>query len=247
MLLKNRTALVTGGARGIGRAIVLAFLRNGASVYYVDLSPGDSLEEYRTVAGENGGTVVYKEGNVADEDTIAAAVNEVLDESGVLDVLVNNAGITRDNLIFRMSAKEWNDVLRVNLTSAFYVSKAVSRSMMKQRQGSIINISSIIGVIGNPGQANYAASKAGLIGFTKSLAKELAGRNVRVNAVAPGYIRTPMTEQLSDTQKEALRADTPLGRIGEPDEVANVVLFLASDMASYVTGQAIHVTGGMGM
>lgn len=247
MLLKEKRALVTGGSRGIGREIVLAFLRNGASVHYIDLNPGESLEEFRSVAKEQGCEVFYKEGNVADEDTISAAVNEVLEESGGLDILVNNAGITRDNLVFRMSAKEWNDVVRVNLTSAFYISKVVGSSMTELRGGTIVNVASIVGIIGNPGQANYAASKAGMIGFTKSLAKELAGSGVRVNAVAPGFVDTPMTEQFSEEHKQALRDDTPMGRIGTPEEVANVVLFLASDLASYVTGQAIHVTGGMGM
>lgn len=247
MLLENKTALVTGGSRGIGREIVLMLLRNGASVYYVDLNPGDSLDEFQSVAEEHGTSVVYKEGNVADEETITTVIKEVLEESDGLDIVVNNAGITRDGLIFRMSAKDWNDVLSINLTSAFYISKAVSRSMIKQRQGTIINVASIVGVIGNAGQTNYSASKAGIIGFTKSLARELAGRNVRVNAVAPGFINTHMTAELNEDQKQALRDQIPMGRIGEPQEVAQVVLFLASDLASYMTGQVLHVTGGMGM
>jgi 3-oxoacyl-[acyl-carrier protein] reductase len=216
-------------------------------VHYIDLNPGDSLEEYRTVAGENGVSVVYKEGNVADEETITATVEEILEESGGLDIVVNNAGITRDGLIFLMSASDWNDVLNINLTSAFYICRTVSRSMIKQRQGAIINVASIVGVLGNAGQANYSASKAGLIGFTKSLAREVATRNVRVNAVAPGFINTHMTQRLNDEQKQALRDQIPMGRIGEPEEVAKVVLFLASDLASYLTGQVLHITGGMGM
>ncbi|TVR57676.1 MAG: 3-oxoacyl-[acyl-carrier-protein] reductase [Spirochaetaceae bacterium] len=247
MLLNGQKALITGGSRGIGREIALQFLKNGASVYYIDLAPGDSLEEYQRIAAENGGTAVYKEGNVADEQTITAVVEEILEQSGGIDVLVNNAGITRDGLVFRMTAQDWNDVLTINLTSAFYISKAISRSMIKRRSGSIINVASIVGVIGNAGQTNYSASKAGLIGFTKSLAREVAGRNVRVNAVAPGFINTKMTEKLNDEQRDVLRAQIPMNRIGDPEEVAKVILFLASDLASYVTGQVIHITGGMGM
>ena len=247
MLLEGKKALVTGGSRGIGREIVLAFLKNGASVYYVDLNPGDSLEEYQSLAKETGGVAVYKEGNVADEQTITATTEEILAESGGLDILINNAGITRDGLVFRMSAEDWNSVLSINLTSAFYLSRAVSRSMIKQRSGSIVNVASIVGVIGNAGQTNYSASKAGLIGFTKSLAREVAGRNVRVNAVAPGFIKTKMTEKLNEEQQQALREQIPMGRIGEPEEVAKTIVFLCSDLASYITGQVIHVTGGMGM
>ncbi len=247
MLVQGRTALVTGGSRGIGREIVLALLNNGASVYFIDLAEGESLAEYQEIAAKHGQKAVFKQGNVADEAAITATCEQILEESGGIDILVNNAGITRDGLIFRMTAQDWNDVLTINLTSAFYISKAISRSMIKRRVGSIINVASIVGVIGNGGQTNYSASKAGLIGFTKSLAREVAGRGVRVNAIAPGFINTKMTEQLNDEQRDALRAQIPLGRIGEPEEVAKVVLFLASDLASYVTGQVVHITGGMGM
>ncbi len=247
MLLEGKKALVTGGSRGIGREIVLAFLRHGASVYYVDLNPGESLEEYQALAKETGAAAVYKEGNVADEQTITATTEEILAESGGLDILINNAGITRDGLIFRMSAEDWTSVLNINLTSAFYLSKVVSRAMIKQRSGSIVNVASIVGMIGNAGQTNYSASKAGLIGFTKSLAREVAGRNVRVNAVAPGFIKTKMTENLNEEQQQALREQIPMSRIGEPEEVAKAIVFLCSDLASYVTGQVIQVTGGMGM
>ncbi|MFP4430644.1 MAG: 3-oxoacyl-[acyl-carrier-protein] reductase [Spirochaetaceae bacterium] len=247
MLLEGKKALVTGGSRGIGREIVLAFLRNGAGVYYVDLNPGESLDEYQSLAKEMGVEAFYKEGNVADEQTITATTEEILAESGGIDILVNNAGITRDGLIFRMSAEDWTSVLNINLTSAFYLSKAVSRAMIKQRSGSIVNVASIVGMIGNAGQTNYSASKAGLIGFTKSLAREVAGRNVRVNAVAPGFIKTKMTENLNEEQQQALRAQIPMGRIGEPEEVAKAIVFLCSDLASYITGQVIQVTGGMGM
>lgn len=247
MLLEGKKALVTGGSRGIGREIVLAFLRNGAGVYYIDLNPGESQEEYQALAKEMGVQAIYKEGNVADEQTITATTEEILSESGGIDILVNNAGITRDGLIFRMSAEDWNSVLSINLTSAFYLSKAVSRAMIKQRSGSIVNVASIVGVIGNAGQTNYSASKAGLIGFTKSLAREVAGRNVRVNAVAPGFIKTKMTEKLNEEQRQALRDQIPMSRIGEPEEVAKAIVFLCSDLASYITGQVLQVTGGMGM
>jgi len=246
-MLQGRKALITGGSRGIGREIVLKLLRNGASVYYIDLNPGDSLEEFKELAEQNGLAVVYKEGNVADESTITIVVEEILAEAEGIDILVNNAGITRDGLIFRMSSKDWNDVLNINLNSAFYISKVVAHHMVKRRAGSIVNIASIVGVIGNAGQTNYSASKAGMIGLTKSLAREVAARNVRVNAVAPGFIDTVMTQKLNQEQREALTRQIPMGRIGEPEEVAKVVLFLASDLSSYLTGQVIHITGGMGM
>lgn len=247
MLLEGKKALVTGGARGIGQEIVEAFLREGASVWYVDLQQGDTYEGYKDMADKSGATVVFKEGNVADEEGITAVVEEIVSESGGIDILVNNAGITRDGLVFRMSGKDWNDVISINLSSAFYVSKTISKHMIKARTGSIINISSIVGVIGNGGQVNYSASKAGMIGLTKSLAREVGGRGVRVNAVAPGFIKTAMTDKLNDKQKEALMSQIPMGRLGEPAEVAKVVLFLASDLASYVTGQVVHITGGLGM
>jgi 3-oxoacyl-[acyl-carrier protein] reductase len=247
MLLQGKKALITGGSRGIGREIVLACLREGASIWYVDIAEGDSLAEYTALARETGATVAYKEGNVADEEAISAVVDEILKESEGIDILVNNAGITRDNLLFRMSGKEWNDVISINLSSAFYISRLVLRQMAKQRSGSVINVASIVGVIGNPGQANYCASKAGMIGLTKSMAREVGTRGVRVNAVAPGFINTKMTQELSVDQQNALKQQIPMGRIGEPDEVAKVIVFLASDLASYVTGQVIQITGGLGM
>jgi 3-oxoacyl-[acyl-carrier protein] reductase len=247
MLLEGKKTLITGGARGIGQEIVEAFLREGASVWYIDLQQGDTYGGYKAMAEKTGATVVFKEGNVADEEGITAVVEEIVKESGGIDVLVNNAGITRDGLVFRMSGKDWNDVLSINLSSAFYISKALSKHMIKARTGSIINISSIVGVMGNAGQVNYSASKAGMIGLTKSLAREVGGRGVRVNAVAPGFIKTAMTDKLNDKQKEALMSQIPLGRLGEAAEVAKVVLFLASDLASYVTGQVVHITGGLGM
>lgn len=247
MLLEGKKTLVTGGSRGIGREIVLAFLREGASVYYMDLAEGDSLAEYREIAGKHGQTAAFFEGNVADEESVGTAIEAILQQAGNLDVLVNNAGITRDNLLFRMSSKEWNDVISVNLTSAFYTSKLVLRHMAKQRSGSVINVASIVGIIGNGGQVNYSASKAGMIGLTKSSAREVAKRNVRVNAVAPGFINTKMTQELTEEQQNALKTQIPMERIGEPEEVAKVITFLASDLASYLTGQVIHVTGGLGM
>jgi len=247
MLLQGQNAVVTGGARGIGKDIVVNFLKNGASVYFIDLMPSEFMAEYETIAAENNAAVSYHECNVADEDQVTTVVKAIADESGGIDILVNNAGITRDGLVFRMSKENWNDVLSVNLSSAFYMSKAVSRLMIQKRTGSIINVSSIVGVHGNAGQCNYSASKAGLIGLTKSLAKEVAGRNVRVNAVAPGFIQTAMTDKLNDKQKEGLSTQIPMVRLGQPEEVAKVILFLASDLASYVTGQVILIDGGMGM
>ncbi|MFW5688889.1 MAG: 3-oxoacyl-[acyl-carrier-protein] reductase [Spirochaetota bacterium] len=247
MLLEGKKALVTGGSRGIGREIVLAFLREGASVWYMDLAEGESLAEYQSLAKEHGATAAFVEGNVADEESVGAGIERILKDSGGLDVLVNNAGIPRDNLLFRMSAKEWNDVINVNLTSAFYTSKLVVRQMAKQRSGSVINVASIVGIIGNAGQVNYSASKAGMIGLTKSMAREVAARNVRINAVAPGFINTKMTEALNEEQQNALKVQIPMGRIGDPEEVAKVIVFLASDLASYLTGQVLHVTGGLGM
>lgn len=247
MLLKDKKALITGGARGIGREIVVSFLKEGASVSFIDLNPSEYMDEYEKTAAKSGAEVSFYQGNVANEEEISGIVQEILKKSGGIDILVNNAGITRDNLFFRMSAKEWNDVLSINLSSAFYISKGVARQMAKQRSGSIINISSIVGVIGNAGQANYSASKAGMIGLTKSLAREVGSRGVRVNAVAPGFIQTAMTDKLNENQKEALLTQIPLGRLGNPSEVASAVLFLASDLASYVTGQVVHITGGMGM
>ncbi len=247
MLLEGKKAIVTGGAQGIGKEIVVAFLKEGASVCFIDLKPSDHMDTYKSIAGETGAQAAFYQGNVADEESITATVEQIIKDNGNIDILVNNAGITRDNLFFRMSGQEWNDVLSINLSSAFYISKVVARQMAKQKSGSIINISSIVGVIGNAGQANYSASKAGMIGLTKSLAREIGSRGVRVNAVAPGFIKTAMTDKLNDNQKDALLTQIPMGRLGEPNEVASAVLFLASDLAAYVSGQVLQVTGGLGM
>lgn len=247
MILQGKCALVTGGSRGIGRAIVLAFLKEGASVYYLSRTEGDSPEALREAAAEGGGQVHFKRCDIGDENALTEAVNAVLSESGGLDLLVNNAGMARDGLIFRISTADWNEVIQTNLTSAFIACRAVAAQMIKRRSGSIINISSIVGLVGNGGQTNYAASKAGLIGFTKSLAREVASRSVRVNAIAPGYIDTLMTEKVADKQKEAMLAQIPMGRVGLPAEVAKAALFLASDLSTYVTGQVIQVDGGLAM
>ena len=247
MLLSGKKAIITGGARGIGKEIVTKFLGEGASVYFVDLQPSEFMDEYEALADKAGVGVGYRECNVADESQVETIAKDIIDESGGIDILVNNAGITRDGLIFRMSMQNWMDVINVNLTSAFLMSKALARHMIGRRTGSVINVSSIVGVHGNAGQVNYSSSKAGLLGLTKSLAKEVAGRNVRVNAVAPGFIRTAMTDKLSDDQKSALQTQIPMSRLGEPEEVANVTLFLASELASYVAGQVILIDGGMGM
>ena len=247
MLLKGKKALVTGGSRGIGREIVLAYLQQGATVWYFDLAQGDSLPEYEQLARANGGKVVFKAVNVSDELAINAAVEEMAKTEGSIDILVNNAGITKDGLLMRMSTQDWDDVITINLKSMFMLCRAVIRPMIRQKGGSIINMASIVGIIGNPGQFNYCASKAGMIGATKSLAREGGSKNVRVNAIAPGFIVSPMTDKLNDEQKKAMYDQIPVARFGEPAEVAKVCVFLASDLASYVTGEEIKVAGGLGM
>jgi 3-oxoacyl-[acyl-carrier protein] reductase len=245
--LSGKTALVTGGTRGIGRAIVEAFAEAGASVAFTYRSSADTAEALKAELEGQGATVLAIQSDAADFDAAQEAVTAVIDAWGSLDVLVNNAGVTRDNLLIRMNEDDWNAVIGVNLGSVFNSCKAAYRPMMKQRAGRIINISSVVGVTGNPGQANYAASKAGIIGFTKSLARELGARGVTANVVAPGYVETDMTDALGDAAKEAMTGSIPLKRTATPEDIANAVLFLASDAASYITGHVLHVDGGLAM
>lgn len=244
-LLEGKTALITGASRGIGRKIALRFAQEGANVAFSDLLYDDaarSLEEELKACG------IKAKGYASDASSYNASetlVNEILKEFPQIDVLVNNAGITRDNLMLRMSEQDWDLVMNVNLKSVFNLTKAVQKTMIKQRKGSIINMSSVVGLGGNPGQANYAASKAGIIGFTKSVAQELGSRNIRSNAIAPGFIETEMTAKLTDEVKNNWIKDIPMKRAGTTDDVANVAIFLASDLSDYVNGQTISVCGGM--
>ncbi len=245
MLLKGKKAIVTGGARGIGKEIVMDFLREGASVTFIDLNPSDSMAEMEAAAAAGGGSVAFRKADVSKAEEIDPVVEAIIKETSVVDILVNNAGITRDGLIFRMSVENWEKVLSINLTSAFLVSRIVARQMVKQKGGSIVNMASIVGVGGNGMQANYAASKAGLIGLTRSLAKEVGSRGIRVNAVAPGYIDTDMTRALPEAARQAFLTQISMNRAGTPAEVAKVVTFLASDMAAYVSGDVLRVDGCM--
>ena len=240
-----RIALVTGAARGIGRAIALELARPGMLIYINDVALGEDADLTRQQVEARGAQARVTEFNVADTAQVQEALDRLIQESGRLDILVNNAGITRDNLIVRMKEAEWDQVLAVNLKGAYNCIRAATKPMLKQRYGRIINISSVVGVMGNPGQANYVASKAGLIGLTKAVARELGSRNITVNAVAPGFIQTEMTEALPQKTREEMLAQIPLRRFGTPEEVAHAVAFLASDAAAYLTGQVIHVNGGM--
>ncbi|AKJ63521.1 3-oxoacyl-[acyl-carrier-protein] reductase [Kiritimatiella glycovorans] len=244
--LEGKTAMVTGAAQGIGRAIALKLAQQGADVALCDLNEDGLRETCEAVSGHGVRAETFTM-NVAESDSVTSTVKQIEKDMDGIDVLVNNAGITRDNLVMRMSEEDWDAVLNVNLKGAFLCSRAVMRGMMKRRAGSIVNIASIIGVIGNAGQANYAASKGGVISLTKTLAKELAPRNIRVNAVAPGFIRTAMTEALPEETRQKMLEHIPLDRFGEADDVADVVLFLGSDSSAYVTGQVVSVCGGMVM
>lgn len=240
--LEGKVALVTGGSRGIGAAISRELGRAGAKVAVNYRSGKEAAEE---IAGEAGGVAV--QADVSDPAQAQRLVEEVEELLGDVDCLVNNAGITRDTLIARMSDEDWSEVIGTNLGGPFYTSRAVARKMMRRRSGSIVNLTSVVGLHGNPGQANYAAAKAGIIGLTKALARELGSRGVRVNAVAPGYIATELTNVLSEEIRGAILANTPLGRLGEPEDVAGTVRFLCSDEAAFVTGEVLLVDGGLGM
>ncbi len=246
MLLKGKNALITGASRGIGKEIAKRFIDEGASVWGLATKSSEGAKELASYAAERG--VAFHEliADIGNADSVVPVVTEALKASGGFQVLVNNAGITRDGLSFRMKLEDWDAVLRINLTGTFLVSQVVSSDMIRKRAGSIINLSSIVGVKGQAGQVNYAASKAGLIGYTKSLAKETAGRGVRVNAVAPGFILTEMTDVIPEDAKKTWLEAIPMKRAGSVTEVANAVVFLASDLSEYITAQVIGVDGGMG-
>jgi len=248
MKLENKICVITGGAAGIGRKISQCFLQEGAIVYIFDVnqSQGDTAAtELSSVYGKE--KVFYKNVNVTDESQVEKTLDEIAAKHQSIDVLVNNAGIIRDNLIMRMSLEDWKKVIDINLTGSFICSKSVVRHMIKKRSGKIINISSIVGIRGNAGQCNYSASKAGLIGLTKSLAREVASRNVMVNAIAPGYIETEMTGKLDEKIKEKLLTSIPTGKLGSPEDVAMTALFLASKDSDYMTGAVLSLDGGMGI
>jgi len=247
MSLQGKTALVTGSSRGIGREIALELGRKGANVVVNYAGNEQKAAEVVSELEQIGVKAIKVRANVANEKDVKSMIKQVIDEFGELHILINNAGITKDNLLMRMKEEEFDQVVETNLKGAFLCTKAVTRQMMRQRFGKIINIASIVGVSGNPGQANYVAAKAGLIGLTKATAKELASRNILVNAVAPGFITTDMTDILTDDQKKAILAQIPLDKLGEPEDIGKVVCFLASDDAKYITGQTIHVDGGMVM
>ncbi len=245
--LEEKNCLVTGGSRGIGKAIALTLAKFGANVAITYARSADAANEVVKEIEAMGKKAIALQADAVNFDEATKVIDEIVSTWGKLDVVVNNAGITRDTLLLRMSENDWDEVITTNLKSIFNYSKACARPMMKNRAGSVINISSVVGLTGNAGQANYSASKAGIIGFSKSYAKELASRGVRCNVVAPGYITTDMTETLGDKVLDGIKAATPLGRAGDAQEVADAVVFLASDMSSYITGEIIRVDGGMAM
>lgn len=242
--LKGKNALVTGGSRGIGVAIAKQLAKAGANIYFTSRNPETADLVIKEIE-ELGVQCFSSQGDIKNQEFCIDSVKDAQQKMGSVDILVNNAGITKDNLVMRMSVEDWNDVIDTNLSSVFYMTKAVIRGMVKAKSGKIINIGSIVGTTGNPGQANYSATKAGLIGFTKSIAKEFGSRNICCNVVAPGFIETDMTSKLSDAQRESLVGNIPLQRMGSANEIANTVAFLASDLANYITGTVLHVNGGM--
>ncbi len=247
MLLDGKVAMVTGASRGIGRSVAIALAKAGAKVIINYAGNVVAAQEVKDLIEAAGGQSMIVQADVASDEAVAAMVKDTMDAFGQIDILVNNAGITRDNLLMRMKEGDWDAVMNTNLKGVFVCTKAVSRVMMKQKSGKIINMTSVVGIMGNAGQSNYAAAKAGVIGFTKSMAKELATRGITVNAVAPGFINTDMTAVLSDQLKDELATKIPVGRLGNPEDVAAAVLFLVSDAANYITGQTLNVDGGMVM
>ncbi|MCL4378902.1 MAG: 3-oxoacyl-[acyl-carrier-protein] reductase [Actinobacteria bacterium] len=248
MDLNDKVVIITGGARGIGKEIARNFLQKGSKVYIFDVNEAEALtasKEFTAIYGK--GRFFYFNVDITYEKKVEDSIETISDENNGIDILVNNAGITKDNLLIRMSLEDWNKVLEINLTGSFLCCKHVLKHMIKKRSGRIINVSSIVGIHGNAGQCNYSASKAGLIGLTKSLAREVANRNIKVNAVAPGYIETEMTGKLDEKIKEKLINSIPSGKLGSISDVANTVLFLASDESDYITGSVINIDGGMGI
>lgn len=244
-LLTGKTAIITGGSRGIGKGIVETFAKQGANVAFTYLSSEEAAKQFESELNELGIQAKAYKSDASDYAQAQSLIDQVLEDFGSVEVLINNAGVTKDNLMLRMSEDDWDKVMNINLKSAFNLTKAVIKPMMKQRLGSIINISSVVGVSGNAGQANYAASKAGMLGFTKSIAKELGSRNIRCNAIAPGFIATEMTGELDEKVRDAYLANIPMKRFGTPEEVANTCIFLASELSSYVSGQTINVCGAL--
>ena len=243
MNFNGKTALITGAGRGIGKTIALKLAKLGSDIALADMNPvsDDVLKEIE----ENGTKCLAYKLDVTDVDSVNSVVKKIIDETGGIHILVNNAGITQDNLFMRMKPEQWLQVIDVNLNGVFHVTKSVIRTMVKQHSGRIVNISSVVGFSGNPGQVNYSSTKSGLIGFTKSLSREVGTRGITVNAVAPGFINTAMTQALNESQQQAILSQIPLGRMGEVDDIANAVVFLASEEASYITGTVLHVNGGM--
>jgi len=244
-LLDQKTALITGGSRGIGAAMVLKFAEQGANIAFTYLSSEDQAKALEERVKAMGVKAMACKSDAADFAACETLVNDVMKEFGRIDICVNNAGISRDNLLLRVNEEQWDEVMRANLKSVFNLTKQVTRPMMKARSGSIINMSSVVGLVGNPGQSSYAASKAGIVGFTKSIALELGSRNIRCNAIAPGFIETDMTHYLKEGENNPWTAKIPMARFGKPQEIADVALFLASDMSAYVTGQVISACGGL--